>query len=309
MVNVFATWVGEPCKEPKPLGSNNNQDRLPVFPDVTGLREIARKVGNPGVKFHFCCLAKYAHKYKPCFPPKVTIIPIEEQFEKTRRPLRRRTAPTGDLSEDVEYIIRQTIGYGGNEEFQKKHLAFVKDLWSLYCVWKFGGYHLDAGCFPGNGNVKFPDCLTLGIVESTEQGRKQRYNYKVTPRRFKKFPVVFYDSSVTTLKGQGIGLNIAQSGPSVLKQFFDVWAIRGPEGHESVRIALETYVNLWFAVHEGDLSEENYLKAMRATIVSACMTGISQSESGWVNKSTLMPALGPTLKEPSIRKYNYKSHR
>ncbi len=308
MVNVFTSWIGVPPKEPREI--DTKEDDPPLFPDVEGIRRIAKRAVGGNVKFHFCCLARYVKQYKAALP-NMEIVPIEDQFEATKdiKYLKKQDKPSPSLSADVDYIIRQFIGYRGDKKINTKYLAMVKDFWSLYCVWKFGGYHIDSGCFPGPGRVVFPECNTLGVMGATDPVGllKKTYNCDVNTR-FGKFPVVLYEHSVGKLSTAG--LKITQKGMAPLKVMIDVWAIRGAAGEKATEIALRTYVNLWFALQSGDVNNDVvYREALRNTGVSACATGISHT--GRLNGESLILGrlMGKVLEVPSIKKYGFKSHR
>ncbi len=315
MIDVFTTWFGDPAREPMEI--DTQQDDPPLFPDVEGIRRIATAARAANTRFHFCCMAKSANKYKAAFQNNIDIVVIEDQFETTKdlKYLPRQVKPSPNLSADVDYIIRNTIGYRGNKKWQNGHLAFLKDLWSLFCVWKFGGYHLDSGCFPNSPQVVFPECSTLGVMGSVEDwhgGKKISYYDVQAP--FGKFPVTIMDSSASYLKNN-LGLTFLKRGLSPLTTAIDCWAVRGSAGEKLTEVALQTYVNLWFATQaKGFASESIYRGAQRHTIITACATGIThQIGKGRANMSEecLMRGLlhGKTLEAPSIKKFGFKSHR
>ncbi len=308
MVNVFTSWIGEPPKEPREI--NTKQNDPPMFPDVEGIRRVAKRAVGGNVKFHFCCLARYVKEYHAALP-NMEIVAIEDQFETTKdiKYLKKQQGPSSNLSADVDYIIRQFIGYRGNIKINTKYLAMVKDFWSLYCVWKFGGYHIDSGCFPGSGRVVFPECSTLGVMGATDPlgGLKKTFNCDVTTR-FGKFPVVLYEHSVGKLSIGGLKITQKNQGP--LKVLIDVWAVRGAAEEKATETALRTYVNLWFALQEGGVNNDVvYRESLRNTGISACATGISHN--GKLHKDSLIRGRisDKVLEVPSLKKYGFKSHR
>ena len=306
MVNVFTSWIGNP---PEPREIDTKEDDPPLYPDVEGIRRISRKYTGNDVTFHFCCLKKYVGQYKKALP-NMTIVPIEDQFYSAGMRLPKQTKPSPNLSADVDYIIRQTIGFQGDKQINTKFLAMVKDLWSIYCVWKFGGYHIDSGCFPGPEKIVFPECTTLGVVGATDDFllNKDTYNYSVSTRSG-IFPAVLFKRSADIFQHKA-GLKFSQKTKAPLERMIDVWAIRGAAGEEATEVALRTYVNLWFAIQEQFVKNEDaYRDVLRHTVISACATGIAHK--GSLDKESLMPGKlnGRVLEVPSIKKFGFKSHR
>jgi hypothetical protein len=183
-------------------------------------------------------------------------------------------------------------------------------------MWKFGGYHLDCGCFPiNNGVVTFPEPKSFGIVANLAEGQS-----------FPHCKVKFQSGTVcaTLVKGNQVFTAmvmagaITDNGTSKLKRLLDVWLLRSTAGHKAAQIALEFYVKGWFAIQAtNDLSEDLKAQAMRELIISAVTTGVTHSGHGvgcsgdTLFKSHLIDATftPPEVASMNIRKVGYGSHR
>lgn len=315
MADVYFTWFGPPASANKTVAGIDGQ----VRPDLFGLlRTAGATFANfPPPNFKLCCLAKYADAFRASLPSHVDVVPIEDQFaSKTYTSLSLSRPNLQDLGLTVDFILRETIAFRGNRGLDVKQLAFCKDLWSLYVMWRFGGYHLDCGCFPGDGGlVDLPDPTTFGIVADT--GGTTSY-----PHCKVRFPTGTVCSTLRTgnMAFQGLALEgmTTPSTPSKLNRNIDVWCLRSPAGHKAAKLALEFYVLGWFAIRaKKDLSEDVRAQAMRELIISAAATGISHSGHGegcsgmnlWSTHlidATFTPARVPSM---NLRKVGFQSHR
>jgi hypothetical protein len=317
MADVYFTWFGPPATANKTVTGID----APVRPDIFGITRTADGpfANDPPPRFKFCCLKQYADRFRADLPDHIDIVPIEDQFaSKTFTSLSLSRPDMNDLGLCVDFILRETIAFRGNRGLVVKQLAFCKDLWSLYVLWKLGGYHLDCGCFPHTSAkaVDLPEPDTFGAVGDTGGGG----NYQHAKVRFQTGAMcacLSVGSRVLT----GLVLanaTTAHADPAKLNRNIDVWCLKSPAGHKAAKLALELYVQGWFATRATTgLSEDLQAQAMRELVVSAVATAITHSGLGdgcsgqtlW--KSHLIDATfnPPVVPSMNLRKVGFASHR
>ena len=314
MTDVYFTWFGPPAAANKIVPDIQG----PVRPDLFGILRTARArfSGKTPPHFKFCCMRQFADRFRGELPRYVEVVPIEDQFESRKYHSIFMTKP--DLENPgatVDFILRESLTFRGNRGLPGKQLAFLKDIWSLYCMWRFGGYHLDCGCSPGNeGPVNFPEPATFGLVADTRGGT----TYPHCTVRFPSGKVC-----ATLRQGYNVfagkvlaGLTVSK-GDSRLNRNIDVWLLRSPAGNKAAKIALEFYLKGWFEINAKKLGDELRGQALRELIISAVATGVTHSGDGlgclsdslWKTHlidTTFVPAF---VKSLNIKKVGFQSHR
>jgi len=319
MTDIYYTWFGPPAPANKSVSGVADM----VRPDVFGLLQTARArfMGQAPPRFKWCCLRQYAVAYRAQLPDYVDVVAIEDQFDSRSFAALSLSKPnTEDLGLSVDFILRETIAFRGNRGLDVKQLAFCKDIWSLYVLWKFGGYHLDCGCFPaGAGELTFEAPKAFGVVTERPESRTFPHVTVQFPNGGKTCATLVTGNNV--LAGMVLAGATKALGNSGLKQLPDVWMLRSPPGDRGIQVALEFYVRGWFAIREaelaGQLTAELRAQALRELVVSAVATGMTHSGPGQgcrdsngyrahVIEATFSP---PRVDSMNIRKVGYASHR
>jgi hypothetical protein len=157
----------------------------------------------------------------------------------------------------------------------------MKDIWSLYCIWKFGGYHLDCGCFPDDDAlaVHLPAPTTFGTVANQQSGATQYLHCAVGFPSGSRCAAISRGSQVFA-NSVLAGMTVPQPMPCRLQRNIDVWLMCSPAGDPAANVALEFYVNGWFEIRRARLSEALHAQALRELIISAVATGVTHSGPG-----------------------------
>lgn len=323
MTNVFYTWLGPPQGATKEIDGLDGKHR----PDVFGILRTAKASfrNTPPPSFTLCVLQKFKAQFDAELPSFVSTLAVDAAFPTSSYQSLVLTAPKlDDLDMCVDYIMRETLqvrgtGYSTTSlPFGK--LAFVKDLWSLYCVWKYGGYHLDSGIFPETASspLDFPAptafCVpTIDNADIRAPARRVRFAL-----RSGKPLTVTISAKASQLEGTAMqGRVTATSEQTHVARLLDVWLMGAPAGDPSARLALEVYVRTWFEIQAwskanptGDTKE-----LFRELVVFSALTGVTHT--GPQHKAATAREVGERLiggfnkKVPSmnLRKVGFRTHR
>ncbi len=295
MANAYFTWFGPPASIPSDVSKQRKVAGIgAVRPDIFGVKLLAAGTftDNPPPRIKFFCLREYASAFRADLPNQVDVMPVEDQLPTKDFASLSMTEPTLDnLGATVDFVLRETFlirMWGGSKvrfgeggcPFNK--LAFMKDMWSLYVLWKLGGYHLDCGCFPSGGAVSLPAPTTLGIVSITERGATPPHARVTLDGR----------AAVCSTISRGLGAlwqdgvlpaKPANIGTSPMDQMLDVWCMRSNADSDAAKLALEYWLRGWFAIRKAVVANklpakgELYAQAHRELVMTAVMTAAAHS--------------------------------
>jgi hypothetical protein len=320
--NVCFTWLGPPQEATKTVKGIEGK----VRPDLFGLLRTAnaefKSTGGPAPRFKLCCLKKYKSEFEEQLPDHIEVFCIEDAFDTgvDENLIDNEPADFTNLGLCVDYITRSILGVRGvdyeKRDLPFKMLAFVKDIWSLYFVWKFGGYHIDCGCFP---DPKYGDTVelynpdTFGVPVISGVGMN-----------FLHANIAFEGGAIcASLSGQlnseaaskmllDVGVS-KREFDSPLDRQVDIWLLRSPAAHPAAEKALKFYVNAWFALRKADPKSEILPDVYRALAISSISTGISHMPTHCCGHATsvnehLIEANGGDVPSLGLRKVGFQSH-
>lgn len=283
MANVFYTWFGPPAK---PMTIAGNLER----PEFFGLRSVAQAThrGGDDPTFIFCCLEKYADRFRSEIGSLAQIMVIERELDMANEdPDFTVNTPFAD---SVGGVLSSMIWHARDDpEELKRRGAFLKDVWSLYVLWKHGGYHLDCGCHAGSGNwVSFPEPGAFGTnaVHTRNYGKSYRhYRCKTIGSAWPDFFTAA--ASLTPLDGTSWkGLPVLQSEemprPVAFSNDLDVWGLRSPRGDSSAADALSVYVLSWYCMKGWGFLHSpigQIAEYFRRLIVVSVVTGVAMNDA------------------------------
>lgn len=325
MTDVYFTWFGPPQQATKTVSGIDGLQR----PDLFGIINTAAATFDQDEppNFKFCCLKKYVTAFRNDLPNYIDIVCIEDSFPTSDMHSILMSKPSLDnLGSTVDYIMRETLKVRGTTYDDKllpySKLAFLKDLWSLYCIWHFGGYHIDCGCYPNpdEDSVSLPDPTTFGAVAITPEGTSNIYHGTVD------FPFADDPVCCALVGGNMILRNMVFAGKttavgdgrSYLTRNLDVWFLRSPRHHKGAQKALELYVQGWFTIRDKEeLNDVLRAEALRELAVSSVLTGATHSGHGigcsgqtlWKTHMIESEGSGNILTDIKLRKVGFQSHR
>ncbi|MCG8637888.1 MAG: hypothetical protein MI863_28950 [Desulfobacterales bacterium] len=325
MTKVFFTWLGPPQQATKDINGIPGKHR----PDLFGILRTAkaRFKNNPPPQFTLCVLKKFQAQFDRELPDYISTLAVDTSFDSSQYASLLMTKPDlNDLSMSVDYIMREIIKVRGTGYESKllpgKNLAFVKDLWSFYSVWKYGGYHLDSGIFPwpNGATVNFPEPQGFEVptIDSGDYRGEARH-CKVTFSSGPKMCATLRSSESnfeTLVMPDRIS---ATNTSSNLKRLLDVWMMRSPAGDPSARRALEFYVRGWFEIRrwvKANPGEEGAVaELLRELVVFSAMTGVTHSgiRHQCSNKrdvdARIIQGANKVVKDMNLKKVGFRSHR
>lgn len=311
MVNVFYTWFGPPSQ------AKVHETKGSIRPDVWAPNKLAAAAPD-NVRVKFCCMTDHVDAFKRDLHKDVDIVPVEDPV------LHRVFDPDiDDLEGWVHSIVRYSLKPGNDGKLIIRNLVNAKNIWSMWCMYNFGGYHLDTGVYPENVTPVFPVPKTFGVpvVQPSYFGA---WHTKVTfDFLWGKVCSTIVDSDMV-LQGKVLPNRVSvekQNAPkSAMNLLFDVWLMRSPARHIAAKRALEFYIRMWVLIEklakQGELSDQLYKSASRGAIMSAVATGITHSGFGdgclgmnlW--KSHIIPTRNTTeVPELKMYKLGFSSHR
>lgn len=292
---ISFTWFGPPDERNR---------------DVLGPRSIAKATSASGEPITLFCMERYRERLQANVPAaRVVARAWESDFEELEeKPATMRRRDPDNLDKNVWYIMSKMLA----DDARPK--AFAKDFWSLWCMYKHGGYHLDTGVTAYDEHApavfnepdKFaapaivPDAPTTAAPakKGKKEGRK-RFRLFSTNRtameieietgrgdpglKFKHGTVNFDGDRVCAAIGEKLAkrANLTVTpGPPPLQPGFpivDVWLLRSPQGNAAARRALELYIRVWFHLENQGLSGSHEL--YRLLIITAVATGFSHSKT------------------------------
>ncbi|CAM4172460.1 hypothetical protein G4177_11265 [Corallococcus sp. ZKHCc1 1396] len=219
-----------------------------------------------------------------------------------------------DIDLVVKHIIETSMGASANSATRIREIVNAKNIWSLYTMYKVGGYAMDTGVGPGvGGAVSLRDYTTFkvpaagpGHIEDAIAIAHAKAPHKYLSDRC---------SAMTAGVAGHFEVHRDQPAPHV-----DVWTLFSPAGHAKVTRALEWYCRFWYSLEEVKKkpnSTEEYKDLCRHGIISAVMTAITHDDNGrcldGVDRNCLWPAelTGADAGVPELktRKTYYGSHR
>lgn len=334
-MDVCFTWLGPPQPMNKSVSGVG-----PARPDLFGLLRTASarfRGGGPPPNFKLCCLKKYAAAFRSQVPGYVDVMVLEDAFSsKDTANLNLLRPDMNRLDVCVDFITRTILGVRGtaypDDALPKGQLAFVKDIWSLYYIWRFGGYHIDAGCFPDGkygGVVNLPPPTEFGVPvvgPPPDRGGSSTPFHGVV-----RFPNGG-PAMCATLCGGWAGMNGAIAAATLGAQIFptgrgnshmnrqvDVWLLRGPGGDAVSEMALKFYIQGWFAMRDANfLNAQSYRELVVAAVATAIThAGATRGSDGeyltrcrdaneW--KKHIFEALDGDVPSLGLRKVGFQSH-
>lgn len=323
MPNVFFTWLGPPQQATKTVTGLPGMHR----PDLFGILRTAGSSfsNNPPPRFTLCVLKKFKAQFDAQLPRYIETRAVEDSFSSAGYHTIQMSKPNlEDLDQSVDFIIRETIKVRGTgydaSLLPYRQLAFVKDLWSLFCIWKFGGYHLDSGVYPlrPGAVLNFPeptgfDVPSVDAVDCRGSARHCRASFRTGEPM-----CITLTNKESLLESKAMkGRIVATGSPSHLQRLLDVWLMRSPAGDPAVRRALTVYVRGWFEIQSwlkaagGDADPQELFRELS---VVAAMTGITHSGGTCSSTSTevgshIINGFNKEVRDLGLKKVGFRSHR
>ena len=277
VTDVFVSWFGPPAEAIRGYR-----------PDIAASSALAGSrfttTARPGIKF--CCQARYAEQFPDL--PHVEKIIVDEHL--SQEPV-LSTPDFNDLDACVSTVIRQSMQTPDNRRARLN----AKNIWSLYCVYRFGGYHLDADILPLLNSDKktrmlsptsFGSASTSAVIAEGQQPMKPGLLSHVSGY-FGQSGISCIalsrdaDSGLEQMLRERAGISSTEPPFEDTLDLPDVSVLRSPAGDHGAERALRTYLYLWFALR--DYADTIALRqtldvSYRHAMLSAVATGLTHDE-------------------------------
>ncbi|RKH21522.1 hypothetical protein D7X74_01120 [Corallococcus sp. CA047B] len=322
MLDVHYTWIGPPTLDARDTGGPK------------ALMRARSDAQGSGFVITFWCLDAHVWTYRNHFKgsnfqvlngEKLRVRGIESYLKNSVGEHRgSRSAPlmaginwvwssfSWDIDMVVKHIMETSIGARANSPTRIREIVNAKNVWSLYVLYKLGGYAMDTGVGPGiDGSVSLRSYPTFkapaagpGPIIDAVMVAHARAPHKYLSDRC---------STMTTGVAAHFDVHRDQEAPHV-----DVWTLYSPEGNPRVKRALEWYSRFWYVLEtiRTTQSVDLYKDRCRFGIISAVMTGASHHDDGRcrdTDRACLWPAalegVNAGIPELRLKKTYYGSHR
>jgi len=274
---------------------------------------------DPAPRIRFCCLREYADAFRQDLAGvAIDVIPIEDHLaDVSILSVITRSPQLDDLDLSVSHIINE-CARKEEGKYNIRKLVNAKNVWSMYCLWKLGGYHLDCGVLPWEGRtVNFPAADSFAIPRLGDQTRKVAHAIVRKAGAFNATCCILNGGAEPVLSQMVLEGCCEVKGEWELPQI-DVWLLRSPAADESMKRALSFYVQAWYAMEGAELSDMLYKSASREAVVSAALSGLTHAgilQAGckvdWRRHVIDTPVFigAAEVPELKIKKIGFSSHR
>ncbi len=311
-VKLHTTWIGSPASD--------NKDIL----CASELGGNAKYSADIRPQLRFCCLRQFGAEFKNKLNSDVELVFLEDALPALDA-LANGGTPLAqpdfnNLEASTATILWEFTKYFRTKKGEdKRFLAFAKDIWSLYCLYKFGGYHFDAGVsvLDRRQPVNLSAPRTLGAMLAMERGggtaayvHLSAADYSGSANAGLKCMFVSFHGHYpeqTNQKFTGNVINVPEIDT------IDVPVLRSPSGDAGIKRALQTYIYLWFALMEAGVpmigSDGLPTDAFRVLSVSGAATGITHW-APYCPVGEIPPgSLFAIEREMNLKKLGYGTHR
>jgi hypothetical protein len=205
---------------------------------------------------------------------------------------------------------------GGGYNIRK--IVNAKNVWGFYCIWHFGGYHMDTAIYPEPPRTVFPEPLHFGLP-CLSKTQSRVFNFPSRGQRLGTTSIILDDSNISTMvfpNGNVVRETTLKKTPLV-----DVWLMRSQKGGATSKLALDWYLNTIDIINKNlEVCENNalYKSASRMAVCSAAATAICRANGGRglkhprdIEKHLIETKIGSNnvLPEIGVRKIGFQSHR
>lgn len=313
-IALHTTWIGPP------QGDKEDRDLMCVqtLRSATLSADIYPKI-------KFWCLKQFESYYQSNVWGDVELGFIDDQLPEQFQGRNLLATPDfDDLGKSVATILweyTRSLRPGSSTQ-DRNNLAFAKDVWSLYCLHNFGGYHFDAGMkvLDESKPVNLPFPTTLGAMESSGTAPPQDYFHRKASTANYPGSAGFGLPCISLSRGRLIVGVMSEKAMPLLEQSagtcpklkpIDVPILRSPKGGSGVTKALKTYIYLWFAMRirsNLDPPIPDISAFIKETVVSSVATGIIHWGAHCPARDVLKGSTFNIERELNLKKHSFQTH-
>lgn len=270
MLKIHYTWVGPP-------------DRSGRKRDILGPMAMMKARYGPNCEpfvIDFWCLNAHTRYFHDKFRgknftvrgrDKLRVRSIESYLEscvgERRRGFHHRSTPLMKVFNwgryktgwNLDLVVRHIVTHSTRRGATVREIVNAKNIWSLYTMYRMGGYAMDTGVGPRNGRVN------IRAYESFKAPRDQGTFYTLTEFSGRNCAVT-----------QPVANHLNVDAGYVTGPRMDVWTLYAPAEDPILLYGLEWYLRYWYALENARTSEPEgtYKDLCRNGIISTVMTAI-----------------------------------
>jgi hypothetical protein len=279
-MDVHYTWIGPPP------GDRNK--------DIEDPKRTSTRLKGQNVKIYFWCLDEHVSTYTNDFSKheNVTVRGMQS-FLSTAASTSYRWFYWYKKSDDwavsaMTDILKWGLAHGTPPSYR----AFVKDAWSLFVMYTWGGYVLDAGVGPLEGSTPvLPEPKTLLAPTLTEDDALQMSRFRMSEMAG---PIAQFDMTLNAswLETVCDAMRYKYSEDKHIEDedcpLLEVWMLASPRYGSGAWAALRQYCLAWGRMEQHKaLESENAPQVLRYLIAGSVYNGLTEGNRVPVPKTSL----------------------
>ncbi|RKH61225.1 hypothetical protein [Corallococcus llansteffanensis] len=276
-MDVHYTWIGPPPTD---------RSR-----DIDEPKRLAARVGK-GVKIYFWCLDAQVAGYQRDFAAhsNVTVRGMQAFLTGATTKAYRWYYWYQESDDWAVAAMTDILNWGLAQGTPTSYRAFVKDAWSLFLMYTWGGYVLDAGVGPhGGGAFVLPEPTAFMSPSLTQEDA-------LMMRRFRLSRLAGWqgqgDVTLNEMRAdevcEAMNYGAADDGEGEMCPQIEVWMLASPRYSKGAWAALRQYCVVWKEMQQNNtLVSASAPQVFRYLIAGSVYNGLSHGQNGTAPRSSL----------------------
>jgi hypothetical protein len=272
-MDVHYTWIGPP-----PTDRNR---------DVNGAKALAARCAGQSVKIYFWCLDAHVAAYTTEFSAhkNVTVRGMQAFLGRATGTAYRWYYWYQESDDWAVAAMRDILTWGLALATPLSYRAFVKDAWSLFLLYTWGGYVLDAGVAPYGGgafNLPNPTAFKAPSLTRDDALLMRRFQFTRLAGWQAQGDVTFNNSTADTVCG-AMNYGAADEGDTEMCPQLEVWTLASPRYSKGAWAALKQYCVVWKQMQQNNaLVNDGAPNVFRYLIAGSVYNGLTRTEKNAV---------------------------
>jgi len=271
-MDIHYTWIGPPA-------SNRDQD-------VSGAQRLATLGASKGAKVYFWCLDAHVASYQQDFAAykNVTVRGVQS-FLSTASGIAYRWYYWYQESDDwAVAAMKDIVTWGLQPGTPASYRAFIKDAWSLFLMYTWGGYVLDAGIAPSGDLFNLPTPTAFKAPSLTRDDA-------IAIRRFQFSRIDGWESQGDVTLSNGVVDAVCaemqyadpDDGDVELSPQLEVWMLASPRYSKGAWAALKQYCLVWKWMQKNHaLVSDRAPNVFRYLIAGCVYNGLTRTQNNTI---------------------------
>ncbi|NRD53690.1 hypothetical protein HRD49_08730 [Corallococcus exiguus] len=272
-MDVHYTWIGPP-----PTDRNR---------DITAPKALATRCAGQSVKIYFWCLDAHVATYERDFAAhkNVTVRGMQAFLTKAGTRAYRWYYWYQESDDWAVAAMTDILDWGLALATPPSYRAFVKDAWSLFLMYTWGGYVLDAGVGPqGGGTFALPEPQAFMAPSLTRDDALmiRRFQLSRLTGWQAEGDVTFNESRADEVC-EAMNYGAADDGEGEMCPQLEVWMLGSPRYSKGAWAALKQYCVVWKEMQQNNtLVSTTAPQVFRYLIAGSVYNGLTRTQKGGV---------------------------